>query len=671
MSTKFIALFTSLTIGFLIAIAGVSAQPPTNERIRPTFPHVRIAEPQSHGQAAVNRLGSKLADVANWYGKSPDAFKKQLLSDHNVRIDGHGRMFVVEELEAPIGSSTAEPSAVIDGQLSPLDQTFKLHSRPGANKTIYLDFDGATITGTVWNNGSVINAPPYDFDGNTASFSTLELERIQYIWQRVAEDYAPFDVDVTTEAPTPDQITRTDVSDQIFGTTIVITTTTGVYNCSCGGIAYVGVFNDTNDYLKPAFVFYNKLSGGAEKPVAEAISHEAGHNVGLSHDGASNTTYYGGQGTDPVTGWAPIMGVGYGKPLVQFSKGEYTGANNKEDDYAVMQSYALPLRIDDYGNSVGTASSLPNSGTVDGVIEKAGDRDVFVFAAGAGLFSASVSPAYRSANADLTLTLLDAAGTVLVTSNLLNALNAEITYQLPQKGTYYLAVGATGQGDPAVTGYSDYASVGNYRVVANFQPDGNPPQAVLTASATSGVAPATFTFDGSNSTDSDGLIKFYYWDFGDGTGDSIGTSKSVTKTYSASGTYIVQLRVVDNAGLSSVATATVTVTDPPVVNTVSVQSIQLTLRKVARGVRSNATVTVINQLGQPVPGAVVTANWSGIVSSSLTATTNTSGTALFTSPTTKKTGCYIFTVTNITLAGYTFDSSKTPTTAQICRVRKR
>ena len=44
------------------------------------------------------------------------------------------------------------------------------------------------------------------------SFSTAELQRIQYIWQRVAEDYSAFDVDVTTEAVPLDQITRSGLS---------------------------------------------------------------------------------------------------------------------------------------------------------------------------------------------------------------------------------------------------------------------------------------------------------------------------------------------------------------------------------------------------------------------------------------------------------------------------
>ena len=49
-------------------------------------------------------------------------------------------------------------------------------------------------------------------------------------------------------------------------------------------------------------------------PRWEAASHEAGHNLGLSHDGTRKTGYYAGHGD-----WAPIMGVGYYREVSQWS----------------------------------------------------------------------------------------------------------------------------------------------------------------------------------------------------------------------------------------------------------------------------------------------------------------------------------------------------------------
>ena len=201
-----------------------------------------------------------------------------------------------------------------------------LHSRPGSKRTIYLNFKGATLTNTAWNTctSPTITALPFDTDGVPYSFSTAELERIQYIWQRVAEDYAPFDVDVTTEVPSSDRLTRSGSGDDIYGTTVLITKRT-FYDCSCGGVAYLGVFDNTSDYYKPALVFYDMLGSGNEKYVAEAAFRTRPVTTSACTTTARRrraTTR--GHGTG-ATGWAPIMGVGYYQNLVQWSKGEYPG----------------------------------------------------------------------------------------------------------------------------------------------------------------------------------------------------------------------------------------------------------------------------------------------------------------------------------------------------------
>lgn len=640
------------------------------ERARPAFPQLNFAERQLAGQAAVNRLGARLAEVAGWYGKSAEGLRRELLSDRLLRLDSRGRMFVVEDMRAPLQASAADAQqALAQGQLVPLDQTFRLNSRPGASKTIYLDFDGATLTGTAWNtNGNTLNAKPYDIDGAPASFSVTELQRIQFIWQRVAEDYAPFDVNVTTEAPPADRLARAGTSDQVYGTTAVITDSRGIINCSCGGIAYVGVFNDTSSFYKPALVFYNALGNGEEKAVAEAISHEVGHNVGLSHDGTNATAYYTGQGSDPATSWAPIMGVGYYKTLVQFSRGEYANANNMEDDFAVAQANGLPLRADDFGSTIAAATPLPGTGaTIDGVIEQAGDADVFSITASAGAFTASVAPASRSANADLVLTLLDASGVELVSSNPLNALDATLAYQITAPGTYYIQVRSTGLGNPATTGYTAYGSVGNYRVSVAFQSGGTPPRAVLTASATSGIAPVAVTLDASQSSDSDGAVRFYYWDFGDGTGDTTGTLQTVTHRYAAAGTYTVRLTVVDDTGFSATTTQVLSFATATPVKAVSVRDISLSLAVTRAGSgKARAAIVVVNEQGKVMRNAVVSAVWSGVVRKSAALRSNRAGKTTFTSPATKALGCYTLTVTNIKLAGYAVDTAALPR-REICR----
>ncbi len=110
-------------------------------------------------------------------------------------------------LEEP-GSSAESPGDSVLWESYDLSQTFQLHSLSGADHTIYLDFDGHETSGTIWNSsfnaGATITTPAYNFSGDASSFSDSELTRIQRIWARVAEDFAPFNVNVTTQDPGAD-----------------------------------------------------------------------------------------------------------------------------------------------------------------------------------------------------------------------------------------------------------------------------------------------------------------------------------------------------------------------------------------------------------------------------------------------------------------------------------
>ena len=69
------------------------------------------------------------------------------------------------------------------------------------------------------------------------------------------------------------------------------------------------------------------------------------------------------------------------------------------------------------------------------------------------------------------------------------------------------------------------------------------------------------TFDGSASSDMDGTIASYSWNFGDGSAN--GTTVVATHTYSAKGTYLVTLTVTDNTGAMDKDMITVFVVTPP------------------------------------------------------------------------------------------------------------
>ena len=87
-------------------------------------------------------------------------------------------------------------------------------------------------------------------------------------------------------------------------------------------------------------------------------------------------------------------------------------------------------------------------------------------------------------------------------------------------------------------------------------PSNIPPAAVLSASPTSGEAPLAVTFDASGSTDPDGAISSYTWDFGDGT---TGTGDTISHTYSPAGSYEAVLVVTDDQGATDVTGQSVVV----------------------------------------------------------------------------------------------------------------
>ena len=89
------------------------------------------------------------------------------------------------------------------------------------------------------------------------------------------------------------------------------------------------------------------------------------------------------------------------------------------------------------------------------------------------------------------------------------------------------------------------------------------PTAVATATPTSGTASLVVAFSGSGSSDPDGTISSYAWQFGDGT---TGVGATPSHTYTTSGTYSAILTVTDNGGLTNAATRTISVTAPAPTN---------------------------------------------------------------------------------------------------------
>ncbi|WP_328524805.1 M12 family metallo-peptidase [Kribbella sp. NBC_00359] len=461
----------AVVFGALAVVAGnqADAQQPA------PAPIDQLLGQELQGKTALGRVQSRLAELSGRNGIPAAQLERILATDKTSWLDRDGKLFYREPVAGAASRRAAaapSPRWAAKAVAAATGPAFELHSKPGSNRVIYLDFDGHTIAGTAWNTGgkpATVNVTAYDTDGNPNNWSTAEQDVVRDVWARVSEDYAPFDVDVTTQEPAAAAITRSGASDQQYGTRVLIDPTTWYQSgCGCGGVAYVGVYDNTSQhsYYQPALVFTKGVGTGA-KNIAEAASHEAGHNVGLSHDGTASVGYYAGHGA-----WAPIMGVGYSKAISQWSKGEYSGANNKEDDFAVIGQNGLALRADDHGNGTTDATALTLGTSVKGIYANDSDVDTFRIDLAAGTFTFAANAAASGADLDIKLQLLNSAGTVVATADPAagqsnsatpTGLSASISRQVTA-GRYYLRVENTGYGNPLNTGYSTYGSRGAYTV---------------------------------------------------------------------------------------------------------------------------------------------------------------------------------------------------------------
>ena len=569
----------------MVLFSGVPLARAASDKV---FPSITVATPGASGAQAIAALGGNLPAVADYYGMTAEQLRNQLLGDSGLRLSGTGRLIHLSAgpRRAAATRSAAATFAMSSNSLDalPLGQTFQLHSKPDALKTIFLNFQGATLSADehflpplLDSDEMSIDVAPFSIDADPA-FSDAERRLVQKIWQRVAEDFAPFDVDVTTEQPALERISRASAEDQVYGMDVLFALLMESWNIpGSAGFGMPGAFSANSpgaDSMKPSLVFYTTDVINA-RTLADSATREVGITLGLRTDvQGCNGEPYAGQGDSEVNGWAPIMGELSERPLRQFDKGEYAnpgicgeGAVPPQDDFIVMQGAGLSLRADEAGNTTGTASWLPvtssagrSAASFGGVIASADDTDVFYLDAGAGVLDITVEPAPLGPNADLELTLRNSAGNVVQVNKPIQNLGAAINVSVGAPGRYFLEVKGGGEGDPLLTGYSNYGSVGAYELAGSFAtPSNAPPSAVMDVSRVIGPSAMTLTFDAARSGD-DGRIMLYRWDFGDGTSREEATPGPVQKIYPpgrAGILYTVSLTVTDDSGLSATTTRSI------------------------------------------------------------------------------------------------------------------
>lgn len=386
--------------------------------------------------------------------------------------DGHGHAPSLGEAHLELGSFPALETfpLIVSGasvlsapSLSGASYTTSaipaLNSLAGAAATLFLDFDGHYDAW--WGGYSNVHTPAFDQDGDASTFSEQELASIREIWEHVAEDFAPFNINVTTVSPATFEngaAMRVAIGGEGAWSG-------GLY----GGVAYVNTF--TNSVTNTVYVFAKNLANGYAKYVADAASHEAGHGFGLEHQSAYGAggvlldEYSPGPGDDR----APIMGNSYAATRSQWWYGTSVAAGVYQDDLAKIARAAngFGFRSDDHGNAANVATLLAAAGTRlsgTGVITTSRDLDYFAFTTGAGQVTLSVNVASGVNNLDARLELRNAAGAVIASAAPADSFGASITVTVAA-GSYRLVVASQG----------NYGDVGQYTIAGTIVPEAATP----------------------------------------------------------------------------------------------------------------------------------------------------------------------------------------------------
>jgi hypothetical protein len=308
------------------------------------------------------------------------------------------------------------------------------NSLPTASATIFLDFDGHRVQSAYWNGGNALNCSP----------SPLNEAQVREIFNRVAEDFRPFDLNVTTDSV---RFLNAPLDKRIR----IIITPTSQWKPNVGGISFITSFTWGDD--TPAFVFTDRLENNP-KYIAECTSHEIGHTIGLYHQSRYNDqcdlteAYHAGEGTGEV-GWAPIMGNSYGKNLTGWNNGstQYDCSDFQNNLIVITTENGFGFRTDDFIDNIDQSATEMDVKMFnqEGIITTDEDQDVFRFKLNAKssihveAHPFSVSNEHNGSNLDIMLMLFNEKNELLKTCNPKNNLGVVLDTMLAG-GNYYLVL---------------------------------------------------------------------------------------------------------------------------------------------------------------------------------------------------------------------------------------
>ncbi len=295
-------------------------------------------------------------------------------------------------------------------------------------------------------------------------------------------------------------------------------------------------------------------------------------------------------------------------PLVLTACG---GGSGGGDDSATTNRTPIAEANGPYSALTGEAIAFSSAGSSD----SDGSIQGYQWNFGDGSSSTSANPAHSYAGAgsySVSLTVTDDDGatdndTATVTidtqppGNQPPAANANGPYSGTAGAAISFSSSGSSDSDGSIAAYSwsfgdgsgssqanpshSYATAGSYSVSLTVTDNGGATHSDITSASIAaapnqaptadangsynGTTGNPISFFSTGSSDSDGTIASYLWDFGDG---ATSTSANPTHSYTAAGGYSVSLTVTDNDGATGSDTTTVSVTDTPTTPNVSINS---------------------------------------------------------------------------------------------------
>jgi len=374
-----------------------------------------------------------------------------------------------------------------------------------AATAIYLDFNGYMEQGLWASEYPDPSVDPYDWDPNDSSpdddFSVAEQEAIIEIWQMVAEDFSPFNVNVTTVEPSSGTFTRVAIG-SLPDDNLWFLDDEG--DPKGGG---VGSSSEMAAWVFPEFVGGNTVT----RAIAATVSHEAGHALTLLHRSAVDqvtgkfltdglySVKYDGEYSLGSDGLRPIMGNPVNPfPTVDrfaWDTGSWSGnrgfgfeiggwGGRPEQDAVAILSANLGPRPDPTPGS-GLDCSLTQTGNYVegcGVIRTTLDDETFEFDTAGGLVDLKIIPGSRDltyasnpgnynpspgntslltvadGNLDVKWELRDSVGALITTGNPTSSLGAEIQETL-SAGEYSIVVKSAGLRDGDLGLFSIFGTI--------------------------------------------------------------------------------------------------------------------------------------------------------------------------------------------------------------------